>query len=622
MPATAAGEAAAEDPPPPGVAHPPGAGPGRRAARRRRRRSAAGSSGGTTIPAPDASRIRGTSVPASMAATIGRPAARIEYVFDGTLTRARPRRSGTACTSPVASSSPSRSSGTKPAKRTFGRPAARRSRLGPAAPSPLMSTVTSGSRRAASSSRSSDCENPTLPAYSSDRLGADAELGAVRASSARRAGCGRCRRSWGSCARLPPVGRDLGRDVRRGGRRTAPSRRRRGGSSTARARPATAITQRLVMAPVSTAASGKTSWTLNTCGARCDQATSRPVSAHRQRRRHGDHGVRPAQPATGAEPGPGRRARRTRRSRRRARARLRLSAPGNGWTRRIEPHARRLAARSVDRPTPARWRGPRYHGRAATTCSSWPRAGQLLDEAGEDAAGRGGVRLEVRAETTSRSGRLVMSPAHVRYASARRAPDALVVNSVARCSTGGDELVAARGDVVEGALPGVGIEGPHEGGVAGDLRQGGAVAADAPACRAPSPRGRAPRSPRTPTGTRAPRRRRSGRRGRRRTPVPAARPVPPRPSRADRGHDLVLDQAAPAEQDERQVGVVPRSGEEVEQEAVVLVRMGERRVDDVAPGADAVALRGALGRRRSRWPARRRRGGRRRRGRDRGRRRR
>ena len=43
------------------------------------------------MPAPDAARIRGTSVPASMAATIGRPAARIEYVFDGTLTRARPR---------------------------------------------------------------------------------------------------------------------------------------------------------------------------------------------------------------------------------------------------------------------------------------------------------------------------------------------------------------------------------------------------------------------------------------------------------------------------------------------------------------------------------------------------
>ena len=48
--------------------------------------NAAASSGGTTRPAPDATIIRGTSVPASTAASTGRPAARIEYVFDGTLT--------------------------------------------------------------------------------------------------------------------------------------------------------------------------------------------------------------------------------------------------------------------------------------------------------------------------------------------------------------------------------------------------------------------------------------------------------------------------------------------------------------------------------------------------------
>jgi hypothetical protein len=53
--------------------------------------------------------MRGTSVSTSIAARMGRPAARIEYVFDGTLTLPSPARSGTTCRSPVASSSGSRS---------------------------------------------------------------------------------------------------------------------------------------------------------------------------------------------------------------------------------------------------------------------------------------------------------------------------------------------------------------------------------------------------------------------------------------------------------------------------------------------------------------------------------
>ena len=51
-------------------------------------------------------------MPSSIAATTGRPAARIEYAFDGTLTRPSPARSGTVWTSPVASTSLSRESGT------------------------------------------------------------------------------------------------------------------------------------------------------------------------------------------------------------------------------------------------------------------------------------------------------------------------------------------------------------------------------------------------------------------------------------------------------------------------------------------------------------------------------
>ena len=49
-----------------------------------------GSSGGTATPPPDSARILGTAVPGSIDASTGRPAAMIEYVFDGTLTRARP----------------------------------------------------------------------------------------------------------------------------------------------------------------------------------------------------------------------------------------------------------------------------------------------------------------------------------------------------------------------------------------------------------------------------------------------------------------------------------------------------------------------------------------------------
>jgi len=51
-------------------------------------RNADGSSGATLIPACAASRIRGISVPGSIAANTGRPAARVEYVFDEQLAAA------------------------------------------------------------------------------------------------------------------------------------------------------------------------------------------------------------------------------------------------------------------------------------------------------------------------------------------------------------------------------------------------------------------------------------------------------------------------------------------------------------------------------------------------------
>ncbi len=56
--------------------------------------SASASSGATLTPPPDSASNAGTAVPASIEATSGRPAASVEYVFDGTLTWARPRCNG------------------------------------------------------------------------------------------------------------------------------------------------------------------------------------------------------------------------------------------------------------------------------------------------------------------------------------------------------------------------------------------------------------------------------------------------------------------------------------------------------------------------------------------------
>ena len=66
---------------------------------RRRRRAS------TVTPAPAAASSRGISLSGSIEATTGRPAARLEYVLDGTLTSPSPARSGTTWMSPVASTS-------------------------------------------------------------------------------------------------------------------------------------------------------------------------------------------------------------------------------------------------------------------------------------------------------------------------------------------------------------------------------------------------------------------------------------------------------------------------------------------------------------------------------------
>ena len=329
---------------------------------------------------------------------------------------------------------------------------------------------------------------------------------------------------------------------------------------------------------------------------------ARPVRPERQRRRHRDDGVDAPEPATGAEPGPRRRAARSRRTRPPAARRLRRSSPGNGWTRRIEPHgvgSRRISR--PDQPGSMAWR--RYHGRAATTCSSWPRA-----------ASSATIRVSTRPvgavsgstcgpSTTRRSGRSAIGAVASRAALAGRDGEAVGARPGRGPGRGGREL-----------------RGPRQPG-GDELVPGGRSRRARPSTR------------RARAGARARRRRRprAGRPGRcRSTGVPSAiasstgAPKPSysdgntsasaaasrpsrsaadtRPGRITRGPsssaamaagDVVLDQAATTEQHEGQVGVVPRPGQQVEQEAVVLVGVGQRRVDDVAAGRRGRSARAA-----------------------------
>ena len=127
------------------------------------------------------------------------------------------------------------------------------------------------------------------------------------------------------------------------------------------------------MAPVSTAASGNTSWMLNTSGARCDQATSRPVtpivsggdiaitaSARRNQPpapspAHAASAEKPANPSGPAE-------------------QVALVAAGERVDA-ADRAPRRVASRAhrVGRSSPARWRGPGTTAGPSRRASSWPR---------------------------------------------------------------------------------------------------------------------------------------------------------------------------------------------------------------------------------------------------------
>ena len=147
----------------------------------------------------------------------------------------------------------------------------------------------------------------------------------------------------------------------------------------------------------------------------------------------------------------------------------------------------------------------------------------------------------------------------------------------------------ASGDGVERARPDIPIEREDERGVAHHLRQRGPIAAhDGRARRHRLEHGRAEALVLRRVHERV---------GRGDEPVPVAVGHPAGPDHpaleatsGDVRGDVVLGEAAPAEEDQCQPGVVPRPGHQVEQEAVVLVGMGDRRVDDEAAVAEPVAV--------------------------------
>ena len=269
---------------------------------------------------------------------------------------------------------------------------------------------------------------------------------------------------------------------------------------------------------------------------------------------------------------------------RRGARRLRLSAPGNGWTRVIEPHARLLAAHQP--AGPARLDAVvRYQGSAVTTCSSWPRAASsatmrvITSPVGAVSGAKCGHR------TASRSGRrgsaAARSPAARRHgrrssSAARRAPRR---ERAGPRPAGGDERVAV-GAATSSRASRPGVERRAAGAApASPTTSGSAVAVAADHRRAERHRlehGRAEalvaaREHQRVGHRSSPSRSASGTRPGRITRSPSSRRSIARrrrPRRAPRRR------AAPA----RRSGSVHGRGEQVEQEAVVLVRVGDRRV--------------------------------------------
>ena len=181
-----------------------------------------------------------------------------------------------------------------------------------------------------------------------------------------------------------------------------------------------AIIRRLLMAPVRTAASGNTSWMLNTSGARRHRPASHPVrpsvsggdiaSTTSARRNHP-----PARSAGHAgergEPGEADR----------APHQVRLVAAGERVDAGDRAPRRGLGAHPP--PGPARFDAVlAVPGQGGDDVQLVAERGELADDPRHHRAGRGGVGFEVGAQDDDLHGALILPPARPRAGTRRRAP--------------------------------------------------------------------------------------------------------------------------------------------------------------------------------------------------------
>ena len=343
-----------------------------------------------------------------------------------------------------------------------------------------------------------------------------------------------------------------------------------------------------VIAPVSTAASGNTSWMLKTSGPRRTRWVTQPV---RPIVSGGDMAITASTRPPRSDVNPASALKPTNPAARRAR--LRLSPPGNGLTRVIEPHSVRSRRTHLpSQPGSTAW--SRYHGQRGDDVHLVAERGELVDDPGHHLTRRRGVGREVRAQhgdpqPVGRSRSLQRGSVHARPTPA---PDAVAVNAAARRSPAAIIVARFSSHPIERIGPRLASKRQHETGAVDDRRDARRVAERSPDSRAPSPRSAARRTLRTGSGTPSPR------------PSSTARCGPrPRPCRRGGCADPLRQRstrfggtARPGEH-QPQVGVGPSRRQQIDEEPVVLVRMCDGGIDDHRPVAEREALRATRPRR-------------------------
>ena len=147
-----------------------------------------------------------------------------------------------------------------------------------------------------------------------------------------------------------------------------------------------------VIAPVSTAASGNTSWMLKINGPRRTRWVTQPVSPMVN---GGDMAMTASTRPPRSEASPASALKPTNPAARRTR--FRLSPPGNGFTRVIEPHS--VRSRRTHLPSqPCFDRMVAVPGQRGDDVNLVAERGELVDDPGHHLARRSGVGCEVRAQ--------------------------------------------------------------------------------------------------------------------------------------------------------------------------------------------------------------------------------